>query len=145
MTTRERLLRCAYQGSNRRNMLRLSHPAGYGAGDTIRNPCRIRESSKFIKKTGDFKKSRRRPSVSRKILIFFPNFDFAGSGRDPLERCAMKNSADHTNSHRNPCRLGLFYGIFSFLGAGAAGSGRGPLGNRCPGRVSLKKSGVATV
>ena len=116
----------------------------YGAGDAIRNPCRARVSSKFLIRQGGFKKFRRRPSVSGKFLIF-RNFDFAGSGRDPLERCAMKNSADHTNSHRNPSHLGLFYGIFSFLDAGAAGSGQGPLRNRCPGRVSLKKSGVASV
>ena len=59
-------------------------------------------------------------------FFLFPIFDFAGSGRDPQERRAMKSSADHTDSHRNPSRLGLFYGISSFLGVGAAGSGRDP-------------------
>ena len=41
----------------------------YGAGDAKRNPNRIRESSIFLKGTGDFKKSRRRPRVSGKFII----------------------------------------------------------------------------
>ena len=113
---------------------------GYGAGDTIRNPCRARVSPKLLA-LRNFGGAR----VSPEDFLFFRISTSPDRAGTPPERCAMKNSADHTNSHRNPSRLGLLYGIFSFLGVGAAGSGRGPLRYRCPGRVSLEKSGVASV
>ena len=83
--------------------------------------------------------------VSRQSFLFFEISISPDRAGTPLERCAVKNRADHTDFHRNPSLPGLFHGIFSFLGAGAAESGRGPLRNRGPGRVSLKKSGVASV
>ena len=56
----------------------------YGAGDTIRNRCWIRESSEFLKKKdGRFEEISSAPESLRKISYLFDKIDFAGSGREP--------------------------------------------------------------
>ena len=83
--------------------------------------------------------------VSWENVLFFEISISPERAGTSLERCAVKNRADHTDFHRNPSLPGLFHGTFSFLGAGAAESAGGPLRDRGRGRVSLKKSGLASV
>ena len=54
--------------------------------------------------------------VSPEDLLFFRISTSPDRAGTPLERCAMNNSADHTNSRRNPSQLGLLHGIFQFFG-----------------------------
>ena len=64
--------------------------------------------------TGRFEEISAAPEFLLKISYFSEcRLRRIGPGPPP-ERCAMKNSAAHTDSHRNPSRLGLSFGFFGF-------------------------------